>query len=479
MAIFASRGRVPRMLSVLSGGAAVVLLLGAAASPSPGGAALARAPVVAGAGAATTSGGAWGQAKEVAAALNTGGGAEVNSVSCGSAGNCSAAGFYTESSSLHQQAFAVTETHGTWGKAKEVAAALNTRGGAQIESVSCASAGNCSAGGYYTGSSGVKAFVVNETNGTWGKAQEVAAALSTGGAARVLSVSCASAGNCTAGGEYAPIGADNQAFVVTETHGTWGNAQEVAAALAAGGAQIESVSCASAGNCSAAGQYVDSSSDAQAFVVTKAHGTWGNAQEVAAALNTRGEATVYSVSCASAGNCSAGGFYTGSSGEKAFVVNETNSTWGKAQEIAALSPRGYDRLFSVSCASAGNCSAAGWSGDAHAIVVTETNDTWGKAQEIAALNTGGNARLYSVSCASAGNCSAGGESSGASGFQAFVVNKANGTWGQAKEVAAALNTGVAAQVNSVSCTASGSCSAGGLYTESSPRNEQAFVVSKP
>jgi hypothetical protein len=41
------------------------------------------------------SGGTWGTAQEVpgTAALNIGGAAQVNSVSCGSAGNCSAGGF--------------------------------------------------------------------------------------------------------------------------------------------------------------------------------------------------------------------------------------------------------------------------------------------------------------------------------------------------------------------------------------------------
>jgi hypothetical protein len=55
-------------------------------------------------------------------------------------------------------------------------------------------------------------------------------------------------------------------------------------------------------------------------------GTWGSAQEVpgTAALNQGGHAQVYSVSCASAGDCAAGGFYTDSSRHaQAFVVNET------------------------------------------------------------------------------------------------------------------------------------------------------------
>jgi hypothetical protein len=54
---------------------------------------------------------------------------------------------------------------GTWGTAREVPgiAALN-HVYAQALSVSCASAGNCAAAGWYTDSSGhTQAFVVNET----------------------------------------------------------------------------------------------------------------------------------------------------------------------------------------------------------------------------------------------------------------------------------------------------------------------------
>jgi hypothetical protein len=107
MTIFALRDRPLRQFSVLSGGASVGLLLAAATSPSSVAAAPARTAVVAGARAAT-SGGSWGPAKEVAAALNTGRTAAINSVSCGSAGNCSAGGYYTDSSG-NLQAFAVSK----------------------------------------------------------------------------------------------------------------------------------------------------------------------------------------------------------------------------------------------------------------------------------------------------------------------------------------------------------------------------------
>jgi len=60
------------------------------------------------------------------AALNLGGSAGFNSISCATAGNCSAGGFYA-AKNTHTQAFVVNETNGVWGTAKEVpgTAALN------------------------------------------------------------------------------------------------------------------------------------------------------------------------------------------------------------------------------------------------------------------------------------------------------------------------------------------------------------------
>ena len=166
-----------------------------------------------------------------------------------------------------------------WGTAIEVpgTAELNQAGVADISSVSCGAAGNCSAGGNYADSSGHQAFVVNQVNGTWHTAIEVpgTAALNRGGVAAVTSVSCAAAGNCSAGGSYADSSFPHfQAFVASQVNGTWHTAIEVpgTAALNRGGnAQIASVSCAAAGECSAGGPYKDSSGNfhTQVFVVSE------------------------------------------------------------------------------------------------------------------------------------------------------------------------------------------------------------------
>jgi hypothetical protein len=468
-----------------------VLLTGASAV------AQSRTPGSAHAGTSAASSGTWGSAKKLPglAALNVGAFAGVNVVSCASPGNCSAAGFFTDSSG-NSQAFIANQANGTWHAAQEIPgmATLDAGGGSGPLSLSCPSAGNCSVGGF----AGPQAFVDDETNGTWGTAEAVPgiAALNLGGSAEATSISCPSAGNCAAGGSYMDGSFHTQAFVVDETGGTWGNAQEVpgTAALNVGDfASATAVSCPSAGNCATVGFYGDVSDEfhRQVFVADETNGTWGNAEQIpgTAALNDAGDAQATSVSCPSAGNCAAGGFYANGSGQQVFVVDETNGTWGNAEEVpgtAALNKGQQAAIASVSCTSAGHCTAGGWYDTKTArlpFVVNEKNGTWGKAKQvpgIAALNVGKAASITSLSCGAAGNCSAGGMYlDAAKKSQAFVVSSTNGTWGTAEEVpgSATLNAGGSAEITSVSCSSANHCSAGGTYASSSTA-QQAFVVGR-
>src|SRR5205823_13799586 len=92
------------------------------------------------------------------------------------------------------------------------------------------------ASGSVAASAGVAA--ASGSNG-WGTAREVpgTAALNQGGEAEVISVSCAAAGNCSAGGDYKDTSGNFQAFVVNPVNGTWHTALEVpgTAALNRGG----------------------------------------------------------------------------------------------------------------------------------------------------------------------------------------------------------------------------------------------------
>ena len=442
----------------------------------------------------------WGRAIEVPGlrALAKGGGGQVTSVSCGAAGNCAAGGEY--STADVQQGFLAVERNGVWAKAIDVPglAALNKGGNAQVDSVSCASAGDCAAGGYYTdGNRNGQAFVVDERNGVWGTAIEVPglAALEGGGVgvggASVKSLSCVSAGNCAAGGRFEA--GHLQGFVVDERNGVWGTAIKVPGlrALDGGGgnAGVYSVSCGSAGNC-AAGGYAHRGRD-QGFVATERNGVWGRAIEVPglAALNT-GDAEVDSVSCATAGSCAAGGSYETRRGGLAFVAVERNGVWGNAIAVPGLAALdtggGLADVGSVSCPSAGSCAAGGVyytsSSGAHsrAFVVAEKHGRWSRAMNVpglGALDVNRLGQVTSVSCGSAGNCAAVGEYFSRDAQQGFVVTERNGQWAKAIAIPGlgALNTRGLAEVPSVSCVRAGACAAGGSYWGN---GTGAFVVSR-
>ena len=384
--------------------------------------------------------GRWGTATGVPglAALNQGGWADVTSVSCGSAGYCAAGGFYTDADSQDGYGFVAVERDGRWGKAGTVPAG----GDGYVNSISCASAGNCLAvgadGAIYTAN--FNAFFVEERAGHWGHRRPVPGLRALKHIdSEITAVACPSAGNCAIGGN---LDDGSGLFVAGERNGRWGTATAMPGlgALNAGGqADVNSVSCGSAGNCTAGGYYTDRAHHRQGFVAVERDGVWGTAIEVPglAALNKGANeyvaVGVSSVSCASAGSCAAAGGYADRRGHgQGFVAVERNGRWGRAIRVpglAALNTGGNADVSSVSCASAGNCAVGGYYTDRshhrQGFVAVERNGRWGTAIEVPglrALNAGGSAEVGSLSCPSPGHCAAGGSFRGRSGHhQGFVT----------------------------------------------------------
>ena len=209
---------------------------------------------------------------------------------------------------------------------------------------------------------------MRQVHGAWSRAQPVEGRLNEGLYGIVSSVSCAAPGECAAGGSY------GQAFVVNEVNGRWQRAELVAglARLDKGkGASIASVSCRSPGNCSAVGEYVrrettEGTAFDTLFVVSEVNGRWGPARRVPgmAALNTGGDASFAMVSCASAGNCSAEGFYSDLRFQQPFVVSQVHGIWGQARRVPGIGAFGAGsyvggQFTALSCPRAGQCGAIG------------------------------------------------------------------------------------------------------------------------
>jgi hypothetical protein len=386
---------------------------------------------------------------------------------------------------------------GSWGQVITVPglAALNTGtgGGSEVSALSCASPGNCAAGGSYSDRHGQQAFVAIERNGRWGQPIKITGLEDVYGNvnAGVTWVSCAPAGGCAAVGDYAQDPHGPGGFVVSEENGVWGKA---VLSLADGYySSVDSVSCTSAGNCLAGGTQADDywSSPYQGFVAEERNGRWSNATGVPglAALNTGGDADVLSVWCASAGNCAAGGYYADGNNYQGFVAVERHGRWGQATGVPgleALNIKGDAQVSSVSCTSAGSCLAGGYyaekGGTDQGFAVAERNGRWGTAIQVPgldALNKGGKPTMVtSVSCAPAGSCVVGGFYTDRSRHRlGFVTGEDNGGWGTPIPMPglAALNKGWAAEVSSLSCPSPGHCAAGGFYT-SRTGYHQGFVT---
>jgi hypothetical protein len=398
--------------------------------------------------------------------------ATLDGISCWSAGNCTAVGGYADSSG-YGQAMAATETGGSFGTATEVTPPANadTNPGFVLDGVSCSSAGNCTAVGQYENNSNQnQALAATETGGSFGTATEVTppANADTSPTALLAGISCSSAGNCTAVGEYFDTSIHRQAMVATETGGIFAAATEVTLPANAGtspNAYLDGISCSSAGNCTAVGDYEDSSNNYQAMVATETGGSFGTATEVTPPANAGSdpEAMLYGVSCTSVGNCTADGqYYDTSNHYQAMVVTETGGSFAAATEVTPPANAGtnpFASLWGISCSSAGSCTAAGRYDDssnhAQAMVTTEAGGSFGTATEVtlpANAGTNPGAFLFGIGCSSAGICTAVGRYEDASSHsQAMVVSSVPSL----ALTSASLPSGIVDRKYSASLSASG------------------------
>ncbi len=420
--------------------------------------------------AASETGGRWGVASEIALASPSPA-SGLSSISCISAGNCEAVGS-VPGGDLQGHLLASSETNGAWSPATEV---VTPPGGASASftGISCAMDGGCEAVGSVVsqanGSSLDYPLVASDVGGTWSTARaptppEAAGTSFTG-------ISCTSAGNCDAVGARPAPGQSGQTgqgvlVAAAQTNGTWGEVARVQPPTAAivAMASFTGLSCTSASTCEAVGWSWDGWDQRQPIAVSESGGSWTGVAVAVPVAATNAE--LDGVSCTSAGNCTAVGYDTDSSGDHGLVATETEGSWSPATETAAPTGATRSRLSGVSCTSAGNCTAVGYdtgsSGD-HGLVATETEGSWGQAIEVVPpvgfASPPANARLTSVSCPTAGNCEAVGEFfSGSSGIGSggmLAVFEQGGTWARGTQVAPG------AQLSGVSCTSAGDCEGAG------------------
>jgi hypothetical protein len=415
----------------------------------------------------TTAGGTWGTALtvDVAAALPAGAtlqSEEMNGVSCASAGNCSAIGSYesytTSDTDLTDYPFVVSETDGTWGTPTAVSGIEGIAYAAPAH-ISCAAAGDCGA----VWGNGTKTYVIDESGGVWGAAQQVTVGTVE---TELTGINCPAAGDCTAVGDYTDAAGSGLPFVMDSTDGTWDTPQELLGAAdlsspSPTSVSFASVSCSSVGNCAADGSFRYSDGQ-QPYLAVETDGTWGNAQLVAGMASLNGTAAAGTmVSCGSDGDCAATGLYAVSAHDQTWVAYESGGTWSSATQLATPPNSGASRPESVSCSAQGYCAVAAaymssTTDQYIAYAATSSGDNDWTASALPGVGTD-ESEVYGASCPASDYCTVAGYNFSLG--ETFFSNDVSGTWTAAQPLSG-VGTGFS-EVAGISCASVGYCTAVG------------------
>jgi len=422
---------------------------------------------------------------------------QFTDVACTTPGNCVAVGELSLAPAV-QVAVTQTDTAGVWSPVRAAVFPTgieNRNPNDEFTAVSCAVTATCTAVGWFLDAAGnQEAMTMSEANGVWSPARPAvfpAGVASATPNALFTSVSCPAAGGCSAAGQFADAGGHVEAMTATQVNGAW---QAVAPAVFGDAPHgtpndgFAAIECASVGNCTAAGWFLDQGGHQEAMTESLVS---GQITPVAAAIIPAGAENVpadefTSVSCPSASNCTAAGWFLSASGQqRSFIQTETDGQWaqGVPSSVSTNLPSLNQGFTSISCPSVGNCTAVGWStvasGNNGAVIWSQSAGQW-SGLTTATIPSGAqgvnqNDGFTAVSCSTASSCMAVGYFVDASGNrQAMSDRSVNGVW-QPVVPASVLpivgNPNPYDSFTSVACVSLRNCVAAGFFVDATGANE--------
>jgi hypothetical protein len=423
---------------------------------------------------------------------------ELDHVSCAAAGDCAATGVLF--SHAVARPLLLVENRGAWTVSvpplpQNLPPAAKSNVG--LGAVACPAAGRCIA--VATADSGARSepLVFTQRGKGWRETILPLPAGAKGGGLNL--VSCPAVGACTAAGGYLDHAGDEQSFFVPQSGASWGRAVRVQlppnaalhpqASFGEEEADINSLSCGSARDCSAVSIYLDRSGSPQGLLLTETDGNWASGVEAHLPANATTKENSYlypvigmaAVSCATAADCTAvGGYGDAHSNIFGLTVTEHAGRWADAKEVPVPANAGPDPqegnapappMYSIACPSAGSCVATGEfrdkGGTTHGLLLTEQAGKWTPSEVVPSDGAVG-----PLACTSAGNCLAVGS---------VLAAEHGGRWG--RDTAIPLPPPGAGKkaggyLTSISCPPAGSCVAIGTYTDAAGK-QQGLITTIP
>jgi hypothetical protein len=273
-------------------------------------------------------------------------------------------------------------------------------------------------------------------------------------------VSCVSATDCTATGNYFDLSATG-----TEAEHWDGTSWQIEPtpnpATNGSTPELRGVKCVSGTFCIAVGQYVNPAGVRQ----TLAERWNGTAWSIVPTPNPAGAkaSQLNAVACTTTANCIAAGYYQNSAGTNLPLAERWNGTSWALQSVPATSG---GHLRGISCTSASACTAVGYAGN-NGLADRWNGSTW-KTQTVPKPSGAQSIQLNGVKCTSGTVCTAAGSGTYPASPVKVVKTLAerwNGTAWKNQSIPTPSPSGDSGTdvLTGISCTSASACTAVGYY----------------
>jgi len=225
---------------------------------------------------------------------------------------------------------------------------------------------------------------------------------------------------------------------------------------------LRSVACTSASDCWAVGYVTPNGGATQPLIEQGTDSGWTTVSSPSPSGSTDTE--LYSVTCASSGNCWAVGYNTApTGGSQTLIEQDSGSGWSI---VSSPNPAGVHGIFlyGVTCVGPSECWAVGSAGS-QTLIEQETGGGWTIVPGATPPDSAG-AQLVSVSCVSDGDCWAVGYSQA---LQVLIEEDTGSGWNivDSPDITAAVSS----QLEGVTCDGAGDCWAVGDYSTADGASE--------
>jgi hypothetical protein len=334
-------------------------------------------------------------------------GAWLYGLTCVTADDCWGVGYWNSTDSeSHNQPLFEHDTGSGWSIVDGPAVPGSTS--SQLQAMTCAGAGDCWAVGYYADASGADHTLIEHyTGGSW---TVVSSPTPAGdGDINLDGVTCVSADECWAVG-YSDASGPNSTGVGTVIEEYTGSGWTIVTGPTASGGrtdELAAVTCVSAADCWAVGAYyVAGGSDNQGLIEQYTGHGWSVVSSPLPPGSV--ESSLSSITCAGADDCWAvGGWGDVNFDGPTLIEQDTGSGWSI---VPSPVPPGSTQsaLNGVSCASAADCWAVGFSGDENfntaALIEQDTGAGWTIVSDVAPSGNAGGEVLSGTTCMDTGHC---------------------------------------------------------------------------